>query len=651
MQWQRSKPQAWPDQPGVAVLEAEPGEARDGVVTEWLAEHKRAGATIRILPCRPQRGGIWAGVVDLIEGIVPEVRERAPHLLEAHAQELSVVLPALRPELNPLSTLTDDANDEEKTRNYAADRAYRNLHGLIDLMDEWHELAGRPLLAFACDDYDTANNVVRRFFAELVRRRGTRLGLRLLVVAGPGAGNEVAAGFDPATVIATVRLTLPGPAPVTPSPDAMARMATALEEEIEAGAVASETVLPRLIECWKASGSGDSALRWQVRAMYQFNHDGLYEASLVYAREVEEGLDRLYAIDPELYFTAVNALYFCYVPLGRAEAARVALEQATDRLTDPSSLPRCYYLLAMLHGRFLSPLDLDRAEDYLRRGLDLLATVDMAESERHFLSVFLMNGLALIRLRQRRLDEALELCRAGVRRLNEHLDPTRHRLHRSVLLFNIAQVHAQIGPYEDAVSYFSQAMAMDPNYSEYYNDRGAVSFKMDRLEEAEADYLQAIQLSPPYAEVWVNLGQCYRSMERMEDAVAAYSRALDLDAAVTLALVGRADAHAALGDTGQAMADYDRALAIDPAQPLVLASRAILHYEAGRLVEAVEDLDAAVALAPDVPDLHQNRAVALRDLGRHGEAEADLTTYLALSPDAEDRAEVEGWLSSLEGAR
>jgi tetratricopeptide (TPR) repeat protein len=339
------------------------------------------------------------------------------------------------------------------------------------------------------------------------------------------------------------------------------------------------------------------------------------------------------------------------VPLGRAEAARTALERATERLPNPADLPRCYYLLAMLHARFLPAPDLARAEDYLQRGLGLVAEADMPEPDRHFLSVFIMNGLALVRLRQRRVPEALELCRAGVSRLNQHLDAHQHRLHRSVLLFNIAQVHAQIGPYEDALSYFTQAMAMDPNYSEYYNDRGAVSFRMDRLAEAESDYLRATELSPPYAEVWVNLGQCYRVMDRMQDAVAAYSRALDLDPTSTLATVGRADAYSVLGHVELALSDYERALAMDPAQPLVLASRAILHYDTGRLVDAVEDLDAAVALAPDVADLYQNRAVALRELGRSGEAAEDLNRYLSLSPDAEDRAQVQGWLYSIEGAR
>jgi len=634
----------------VAVVEAAPGEARDEVVGRWLAEQRQHGSTVWLLSCVPEKGGIFAGLASLIEGLVPQIRVRAPHLLTEHSQELCLVVPGLRAELSAVRSLTDTSDDEEQTRNYAADRAYRSLHGLIDLLAEWHDVAKPGPWSIVCDDYDAANGLVRRFFVELVRRRGRHLGLRLLLVTGRGRGDEVAGELDPSMITAGVRLSLAARAADQASAGDMSRQASELEARVKADPVVAEVELPRLISCWQRSDTPERALRWQVQAMQLYNHAGLYEASLPYAAVVEANLDRLHADFPTLYFPAVNALYFCYVPLGRADVVLGLVEQAVTVLDDRAALPRLYYLLSMLHARFLSPTDLDKADEYLQRGMGLLPEAEMSEGERQFLTVFLMNGLALVRLRQRRVGDALSLCRDGAARLNRYLGPDRHRLHRSVLLFNLAQVHAQIGPYEDAIAYFTEAMAMDPNYSEYYNDRGSVYLKMGRLEEAERDYLGAIDLSPPYPEVWTNLGQCYRAMDRMADASHAYSRALDLDPTSALALVGRAEARTVLGESELALADYDQALAIEAAQPTVLASRAILHYEAGRVVQAVEDLDAAVVLAPDLADLYQNRAVALTDLGRVSEAVRDLASYLRMSPDADDRAEVEELLESLQPA-
>lgn len=640
MDWQRSSPAAVA--PGVTVLEAAAGPDRAATVSAWLRARQGAGGPALLLDCRPQEGGVWAGVDTLVQHLVARCRSSAPELLAAHAQELCFVVPELRDELAPPRTLTDVAPGEEKTRNYPADRAYRNLHGLIDLMSE---LADRGVTAgwsLACDGYDAANGLVRRFFAELVRRRGRYLGLALLLVAGPGHGQEIADSWDPELLCGLFRPEpSAGAAPTGAASDAsaMAAEARVLEAELASGAV-PERVMPRLIDRWERSDTPERALRWQVEALHRLNHAGLYEGALPYAERVDAQLDQLYAGYPERYFLAVNGLFFCYVPLGKAAKALAVTEQAVER-SAPVELPRLYYLLAMLHARFLDTIDLPRAEGYLQAAIAMLDGLELPEGEREFLAVFLSNGLALVRVRQRRSAEAIALCAAGIERLQAHLGDDRHRLHRSVLWFNIAQVHAQIGPYEDAIAEFTRAMEIDPNYSEYYNDRGAMYFKMGRLDEAEADFLRAIQLSPPYAEVWANLGQCYRAMDRMAPAAAAYSRSLDLEPSSTLARLGRAEALAELGEPEAALADYDLALAADPAQPAVLANRAVLHFEAGRVAEALAGLDAAIALDATAAELYQNRAVALTELGRMDEAAADLRTYLALSPDAGDRDEVE----------
>ncbi len=643
------------------VLEAASGPARRAALQQWLDEAARDGAATWLLGCAFEEGGVWAGLAALLHDLVPRIQERAPHLLERHSYELCLTLPPLWRTLsvrNP--SLTETASEEEKVRNYPIDRAYRSLHGLIDLLAAWHELSGGGAWVIACDHYDRANALVQRFFAELLRRRGRQMGLTLLLATDPGASEAAVSRIPPEQRAATVCLDL-APAPpdrVTEQraiPEQWAAEARAIEQRIAQDPYAREMELPRLIHCLERSGADPAVvLRLQVEAMHLYVHRGLYEAAAAYAPSVEARLDYLYATDPALHDLAVNSLYFCYVPLGEAERAyRVVKEEMIDRTDDPTYLPRIYYLMAMLHARFLPAIDLVQAEAYLDVAMTILRDLpgDALELDRRaFLTVFTINGLAFVRLRQRRPQEAVALCRAGIAILDEHLRPDQHRLHRSVLVYNIAQVYAQIGPFDEALAHFDATMAMDPHYSEYYNERGSVYFKLGRLDEAEGDYQQAIALSPPYQEVWTNLGQCYRAMERMADAVAAYSRALDLDPSVGLALVGRAEAHAALGDTPAALADYGAALRASPKEAMIYAGRAVVLYEAGQVQAALADLDTAIALAPDEADYYQNRAVALADLGRVDEALADLWTYLRLAPDADDRAEVQERVARLIGA-
>jgi tetratricopeptide (TPR) repeat protein len=301
----------------------------------------------------------------------------------------------------------------------------------------------------------------------------------------------------------------------------------------------------------------------------------------------------------------------------------------------PRRLAQLFYLMAMFYARFQKPRDFAKGEEYLELSLRAIAEADFTEAERHFQVVFNRNGLAMIRNFQGRFQEAIDLCRAGSVRLDEHLSAEEHRLHRSILTYNTAQVYAAVGSYELAIKHFSQAIAMDPNYSEYYNDRGSVYLRLGLLEEARADYGLAIELSPPYFEVFTNLGQCYRRIGVMTKAIEAYSRALDLEPAQVLALLGRAKSHEELGHVPEAIADYTSALALDLTLWEALASRGVMHYEAGDPASALADFDHALELRPGQPDLYENRATVLADLGRQQEAVLDRETVSRLQGAAQ----------------
>lgn len=333
----------------------------------------------------------------------------------------------------------------------------------------------------------------------------------------------------------------------------------------------------------------------------------------------------------------IGNLFHALVATGAPDRARRLVESEAPKITVPSLQARLWYVLAMLHARYLPAKDLAAAEAFLRRAVAAVPASEVADDQKHFLSVFFGNGLAFVLHRRGRSDEAIALCRAGVATLETHLGPERHRLHRSVLLFNIAQVLVATGAFAEAIEHFTAAMAIDPNYSEYYNDRGSALLRLGRLEEALADYRRAIALSPPYPQVRTNLGHCLRLLARFDEAVAAYGAALDLAPDDVAALDGRAQAHDALGRADDALADYDRLLRLSPDRPEALANRAALRYERGAVAEALSDLDRAIELAPAHADLYANRAVALEALGRAAAAMADLRRCVELTDDAPAR--------------
>jgi tetratricopeptide (TPR) repeat protein len=635
----------------VLVLEAEPGAARRACLEAWLRRARESGAEGWLLPCDVDEGGVWAGLNDWLRALLPRIEASEPELLVRHDAEVMAVLPELRRAGAPRRlSLTDTAPPGEQVRNYAADRAYRIGQGVVDLLDAWHRASGAGRWVVACDGFGRRGALVGRFFRELMRRRGHALQITLLAAVDPGEGDAAAASFHAATPVRRARLTLPADTPAPRDREQAAREAAALERAVAGDPVGRELHFHTLVRLWSEAGDSARAAAWKVRMMAACNHLGYYEDAHRHAAPVRAALAAGGEGLPSRW-TVVSAVFYALITNGRMEEARELLEtEALPKLADPHERVRAHYQMAMMHARYLPTKDLAEAERHLDEARRELARAGLPAANRHFLEVFLNNGLALVRHRQGRAGEAVELTRTGSARLDEELPPEKHRLHRSVLLYNAGQVYASTGAYDDALRAFAAAMEMDPNYSEYYNERGNVLLRMGRHEEALADYRMAVECSAPYPEVWVNLGQCHTLLRRWDEAERAFARAADLDPDVFLARAGRARALLALGRTDEAIDEYGAALVLDGSHALLWANRAALLFDAGRVDESAADLDRAVSLAPDNPALRRSRALALKSLGRADEAAADLDAYLRLAPTAPDRAHAEAELAGLRGA-
>jgi tetratricopeptide (TPR) repeat protein len=640
--WQPRRGQA-------AILEAHPGEARSRLIRRILETRPLDLSRTWLLDCDFEGGGVWAGVQDLMASVIGEIRTASPALVSLHDHELLQVLPELQTSLRlRFQNLTDLSSGEEKVRGYPADRAFRSVHGLIDLLADWKPSTADGRWLMVCENYDGASQIGLHFFRELMRRRGQALDLSLLLVVRPGTGERLQAAFPPAARGPLLRAELAEEKPSEHDPAEASALAEDLDRGIGNDALQIRRNLARMIRLWDRAGNADRSLKWNLLGLSICTDGGLYADACRYGESARRLAKAIRPGDAGLRWMIFFKLFSCHMALRDTSAAlRLAREDALGQTERPEWRSQLYYLMAMLYARYLPQKDFEKAEDYLRRGLEELEQAELTEEDRAFRIVFNLNGLAMVRHFQGRFEEAINLCRSSFDRLAASLREDRHRLHRSVLLYNLGQVYSAIGCLDEAIVHYSAAIAMDPYYSEYYNDRGGLLLKMGAVAEARRDFEQAIELSPPYFEVYTNLGQCHRRSGKAGDAVKAYSRALDLEPDQVLALLGRAQAWEGLDQAEEAIADYTRALELNPKLWEALANRAVLLYQLNRHGESLDDLDKALKLAPDQGDLYQNRAVVRADLGLTGDAAQDLETYLSLQPHAPDRAEVEERLLGL----
>jgi tetratricopeptide (TPR) repeat protein len=646
-------PIGWTEHPQTAfVIAADGGLDRSTRLRDELDRASRGGSRTWYLVCDFEEGGPWAGIRDLLRGLVAELSETRPELLAQHAYELVHVLPTLRRQVAVHhESLTDVSLGSERVRNFPADRAFRIVHGLINFMEKARKPDDSPWI-IACDFLDRAGPLARQFFRELLRRRGRQLRLVLLAAVAPERAENFQAALSEVAFTQTIYWTCLGGGEVPFDAAEERRRAEHLEMQTEDPAERQE-LIPDLIRAWGRAGDQSRVFRWRVKALELNPMLGFYADALRYSEWVLPEVENQAPGHVDLRWVVFFKTFVSLVSVQRTEEAlRLAEAEGLRRLyaVKPIYRAQILYLIAMVYVRFLSPRNLTLGEEFLERGLLEVEKISDPE-ERAFSHVFNRNGLALIRNFQGRQQEAIDLCREGYEHLRAELAADKHRLHRSVLLYNIAQVYAALGDHEEAIAQYSAAMAMDPHYSEYYNERGSLMLALGRLQEAYTDYCTAIELSPPYPEVFTNLGQCCRRLRRLEEAVAAYSTALDLRPDLLLAYVGRAQIYDEMGRPEEALIDYDSALLLQPDAADLLANRAVLLYGAGRMKESLTDLNRALKLAPEMPELYQNRALLLAELGRGLEAITDLRALLLLLPTGtEARLEVEDKILSMEKA-
>lgn len=188
---------------------------------------------------------------------MPELEAGEPDLIQKHAFELYQISPELRTSLPHLNlTLTDLASDEERVRNYSADRALRIVHGLIDLLEAWKTSSARhePWI-IACNDYDSGSTMCKRFFRELMRPRGIRSHFHLVLASESNhLEDQFPDGCEYRQIAFSEGNSRSAPEEFVDANDAE-QAAIELEASFAKDRIAGRSLLPALIKLWPRAGS------------------------------------------------------------------------------------------------------------------------------------------------------------------------------------------------------------------------------------------------------------------------------------------------------------------------------------------------------------------------------------------------------------
>ncbi|MBW4721032.1 tetratricopeptide repeat protein [Saccharothrix obliqua] len=651
--------------------------------------------------------GPYTAAGAVLRAVADDAFTRDPELAVRHNAELATAAPELAVSVpTAWATLEWAVADERRVRYYPRLHTRNIANGIADFLRAYLALIpdGGPRALYV-DNVHHADPTDRELLAVLLRRHDIP-GLTVVVGTGPepvadppGEVEESLAAALPAfarTVVGECAGRCAGVEYVTSDGTAdvesvIASYALLGEEErarrhdarcAELYALGEQSLALGAIPFHAVRGGNPvAAVRAVKHALGHCRKVGLYHAAAELALLGKEVVERGGSAEEEWWhFTEAAASSLAVV--GRGAEAAALYAEAEKVVTGARQRLGVAYGTAMLHVR--DAADDALARDHMRRAVVLADELDDPE-ECAFHSVFARNGMALVELRDGRVDEALRLVEEALGEVGERTDlPARHReerrLLRSVLRLNRGLVLEKAGRLVEALAEHTANAEVEPEFFEHHFHMGVLLRQLGREEDAIAAFSRVLPLSPPFPEVHYNLADAWLELGDVRRALAAFDRVLELAPGHLAAVVNRASLRCEVGDTHGAWEDVRDGLAMSPDNVHLLCVRARLlaeggeprragealsaalrvdpefgpawalrgqvRFDAGDVGGALADLDRAVALA-DGPEVRFNRGVLFETVGRFGEAAADYRVVLAAVEDVDARARLEVCLKAL----
>ncbi len=187
--------------------------------------------------------------------------------------------------------------------------------------------------------------------------------------------------------------------------------------------------------------------------------------------------------------------------------------------------------------------------------------------------------------------------------------------------------------YEKAVVHYTEALKLQSDSVEAYNNRGAAYRDKGEFDRALRDFNAAIDLEPNYANAYNNRGMAYGKNGKHDLALQDFNKAINLDPRSADSYNNRGLTYKEMGEVDLAVKDYNRAVELDPEFPAAYNNRGVVYDERGELDCAIKDYDTAIELKPYYANAYNNRGMAYRDKGDVNRAIVDFSMAVQLKSD------------------
>ena len=170
-------------------------------------------------------------------------------------------------------------------------------------------------------------------------------------------------------------------------------------------------------------------------------------------------------------------------------------------------------------------------------------------------------------------------------------------------------VFFEMGDFYQAIQQLDSAILYKQDDVFAFNDRASAKMSLNQLDEAMLDYSSALKINADYAWLHNNIGSLKRKKGDLKGAIASYDNAVAKKADYYLAYNNRGTAKHEAGDFKGAIADFTKAIEIKSDYAFAYNNRAGSKQKLNDLSGALIDCDKAIQLDPTYGLAFLNRGI------------------------------------------
>lgn len=149
--------------------------------------------------------------------------------------------------------------------------------------------------------------------------------------------------------------------------------------------------------------------------------------------------------------------------------------------------------------------------------------------------------------------------------------------------------YIEIDDRDKAISDYTKAIELAPNYYTAYNARGTSYQKMELHDKAIEDFTKAIELKKDYYLAYINRGKSFNEKSEYDKAISDYTEAIALDAGFYKAYFYLGRSYCRKDEFGTSLSYYNKAIRLKPNYARAYSERCDVFLKLGKEKEAYED--------------------------------------------------------------